>query len=246
MLRAGGVLSRTYRIVVEEAQATVLVRERDDASLLPEVCPDRHINPDGTFCIGLRAGHLVTDSGSAEIWWLKLQVFLTCQETAHETGLWPSFAQLSHGDAAAELQLVAEEEASQLGLLDEYNSAVRFDEGPIAVALRTVDAANKRLRNGRARCVCQHCDKRGRPLLRRECWAKKLKCLPVLEFLRRQAVANFWAWHQSIGTQCCRTMKDCPLQTLKQDSAPLPTAGPCSGRGRCAKVVTSDPAAAGP
>jgi hypothetical protein len=81
---------------------------------------------------------LVEDAKTASEWWGKLLVFLTCQETAHETRTWPDYAQLSHGDEAAEMQLEAEDAARELGLHKAYTDVLRGNEGPIAVMARGI------------------------------------------------------------------------------------------------------------
>jgi hypothetical protein len=140
----------------------------------------------------------------------KLQVFLTCQETAHETRTWPDYAQLSHGDEAAEMQLEAEDVAREMGLNEECKDVLRGNEGAIAVLARRVDLKTMHPRNGRAACMCGRSDKRGRPLLRRHCWKADMKCLPVLERRRQEAVKRFWAMFGD--TPCCGTMDGCPLR----------------------------------
>ena len=208
--RAGGTISREYRLVVEASDLLVSVKEAPDARLLPASCPDRHINSDGGFCLGLRAGYLVDDEKAAGQWWDKVLVFLNCQETASETRTWPNYAQLSHGEEAAELQLTAENLAGQFGILEEYRRAMWDREGSISFVADHVDLGTIRPRNGRARCVCGRVDKRRRPLLRRQCWNAGVNCLPVLERRRREAVEDFWATFK--GRPCCGTMDECPLR----------------------------------
>jgi hypothetical protein len=67
--RAGGSLSRSYRIVLAAQGRNVSVKEAAGVRLLPASCPDRHINPDGAFCLGLHAGYLVEDAKTASEWW---------------------------------------------------------------------------------------------------------------------------------------------------------------------------------
>lgn len=208
--RAGGVFSRPYHLVVAAQGSHVSVKEVTGAQLLPASCPDRHINQDGAFCLGLRADHLVDDATTARQWWEKLSVFLTCQETAHETRAWPEYAQISHGNEAAGIQLEAEDLARELGLYDEYENAILGRGGLIAFVAERVDLQTMHPRNGRATCVCGRTDKRGRPILRRQCWKADLKCLPVLERRRQREVKKFWAAFKDMP--CCGTMDGCPLR----------------------------------
>jgi hypothetical protein len=183
--------------------------------MLPAFCPERHINEDGSFCLGFRAGRKVHDIASAENWWKKLHVFLLCQETAEETGVWPKALQISHGEAG-ELELEAEEVAESLGLLDAYREAVRYNGGMIARYLRRVRAGTYRLFNGRAACVCGRRNRRGVLRLRRQCRKRGDPCLPVMEVRRREAERRFWQRYSS-KVACCGRMRECPL---KGDSAP--------------------------
>lgn len=207
--RAGGEVSRTYHLAVTVNALRGSVREAAEARLLPVSCPDRHINPDGAFCLGWHAEYLVDGATAALEWWRKLMVFLTCQETVHETRSWPEYAQMSHGDAAA-TQLEAEALAKELGLSAEYEIAMRRQEGPIAFEAKRVDLHTMHPRNGRSVCICGRTDKRGRPILRRQCWKVGLKCLPVLERRRQEEVKAFWATFRD--TPCCGTVDGCPLR----------------------------------
>jgi hypothetical protein len=131
-VRSSGRRTRHFSLTVREIATGLVVREKDDLQhLLPRRCPQRHINADGYFCLGLRAGEGIRDAITARQWWEKLQVFLFCQETAHETGEWPSYAELSHGDAG-EYQQRAERLAEQLGAIDQYRQAFLYGTGSIA------------------------------------------------------------------------------------------------------------------
>lgn len=207
--RAGGALSRTYDLSLSVVGSQVIVKEAANARLLPASCPDRHINSDGSFCLGLRADRLADDAEAAHDWWCKLRVFLTCQETAHEARTWPEYAQMSHGNEAAEIQIEAEDLARQFGLVDEFYDAMWRREGLIAFVAQRIEPQTMHPRNGRAACVCGRTDKRGRLLLRRQCWKAKLKCLPVLDRQRRAQVKKFWSGLSK--TPCCGTMDVCPL-----------------------------------
>src|SRR6202051_177019 len=85
-LRSSGRKTRPYHLIVRDVGGQLQVREDGSQSRLPRHCPQRHLNDDGSFCLGLRAGEKIWDPIAAHRWWQQLQVFLTCQETAHETG----------------------------------------------------------------------------------------------------------------------------------------------------------------
>jgi hypothetical protein len=168
------------------------------------------MNSNGTFCLGLDAEQTLAKEGGANAWWGKLHVFLTCQDTAFETRLWPPTIEISHGKAG-ETEIRAENLAEQLGMLDEYQLAVREDEGPVAEAVKRIRKSTGRLINGRAACVCNRRHKTGELRLRRECWKTNETCLPIIEAQRRREERDFW--NALKGKQaCCGTMDDCPLR----------------------------------
>lgn len=206
--RSSGAFTRVFELRVVQVADQIAVFERPVGGTLPACCPERHINPDGSFCIGLRAGDGITGA-SATAWWEKLHVFILCQETAAEAGFWPGEAQLSHGEAA-EIELAAERAADQLGLQSVYREAVAFGSGPIASGLAKINQKTGMLRNGRSACICGRTDRHRRPLLRRECHRCGQGCPVVLEHWRRIKVAEYWRGLR--GQACCGTMRECPLK----------------------------------
>lgn len=209
-LRASETPTRTYSISIEIRNHNVAVREKSARPLLPTYCPQRHLNPDGTFCLGLSAGVALDAPDKRRAWWKKLLVFLTCQDTAAETRTWPTALQFSHGEAGF-TEALAEDEAEKMGLLEEYQSAVRYDNGFIARAVGLLNTSTGRLRNARAFCICGRTNKRGRRKLRRECHAAGDVCLIMLEAKRRAQEEEFWG--SLIGKrECCGTMDYCPLK----------------------------------
>ena len=150
--RSSGAFTRVFELAVVHLAHEVRVFERARGKTLPPFCPERHINEDGSFCLGLRAGERITDK-TALTWWTKLHAFLLCQETAAESGLWPHNAQISHGEAG-EIELLAERAATEIGLRSAYREAVEFDTGLIASGIEKINEATRILRNGRSACIC--------------------------------------------------------------------------------------------
>jgi hypothetical protein len=206
--RRSGAFTRVFELTVVETAGEIAVSERPVGKMLPAFCPDRHINPGGTFCLGLRAGEGISNR-TAPAWWVKLHAFILWQETAAETGLWPSEAQLSHGDGG-EAELAAEIAADQLGLLPAYREAVAFGTGLIASGVAKINKSTGLLRNGRSACICGRSDRHRRVLLRRECHRSGLGCPIVLEHRRRIKVDEYW--RELHGQACCGTMHECPLK----------------------------------
>jgi hypothetical protein len=209
-VRSSNALTRVFQLRTVSFGDEIKVSERSVGSTLPACCPERHINPDGSFCIGLRAGEGITDE-TAPAWWKKLHAFALWQETAAETGFWPSEAQLSHGEAG-EMELAAENAADQLGLRAVYREAVAFDTGFIATGVSRINAKTGMLRNGRSACICGRTDRRGRTLLRRDCHG--LGCPIVFEHRRRAMVDEYWRTLRG-RVACCGTMRECPLNDGK-------------------------------
>ena len=225
-VRASRTFTRLFELKLLHLGSDVSVFEREIGNTLPSCCPERHINPDGSFCIGLRAGEGIA-AETAPAWWDKLHAFALCQETAEETGFWPNEAQLSHG-AAGEVELAAENAADQLGLRAVYREAVAFDTGLIAAGLRKINEKTGALRNGRSACVCGRADRHGRVMLRRDCHRSGLGCPIVFEHRRRAMVDEYWRSLRG-HVACCGTMQECPLRktgdtagsTIAERGAPM-------------------------
>lgn len=208
--RGSGKLTRAYDLLMKVwTDERVTVQEVSKDRLLPISCPQRHINADETFCVGLRADYSVKDTASAEIWWQRLAVFLACQETAEESRKWPPMLQVSHGEAA-DLQLEAEELARKLDLAKAYEMAVAYDEGSIAALSKHVSRITGRLPRPRMLCACGYTDN-GHVKSRQQCAGDNNLCLPVLEYRRRRAEMSFW--REARGRlSCCGAIDDCPLK----------------------------------
>jgi hypothetical protein len=211
-VRRSGAFTRLFELSVMHLAHEVKVYERAAKRKLPVFCAERHINGDGSFCLGLRAGEGITVE-SAPAWWAKLHAFLLCQETATESGLWPTEAELSHGEGG-EIELLAERAANETGLQSSYREAVQFDTGTVASGLARINSATRLLRNGRSACICGRTNRTGKVLLRRDC--HRLGCPIVLEYERRAAVDRFW--RSMRNQQCCGTMRNCPLRARSVDT----------------------------
>lgn len=116
---------RVYRLLLQGVEAAVWVREIGPPKHLPKNCVQRHMNTDGSFCIGLGAPWIVKDEDGAHRWWHWLLGYLRCQDIASVARRWPPNRGLSHGDAA-ELQLQAEELAAAVGVLSQYREHLEY------------------------------------------------------------------------------------------------------------------------
>jgi hypothetical protein len=194
----------------------VEVREAQVGAILPAFCPERHINPGGSFCLGLNAGK-VADIGGAEAWWQFLCRFLELQRVASRTGRWPEAQSLDHGDAG-EHHAAALATARDLGIMSEYEAARAGSASWINTMRVREQGGVFRLLNGRARCPlgCQH--KTGHPRLRRSCsHTDVVASLVYHERERDKKLREFWRSCRSRGAVCCGTMRKCPLGAKRKE-----------------------------
>lgn len=189
------------------------VREEVPGTDLPCRCPERHIQSDQTFCLGLRY-LTVQSAGKAFQWWEQLSQFLRCQSVAELTRVWPVRQAVDHGDAG-QYHVRALELAAEAGLEEEYESARLGDTSWLTdPKLHLFDKKGKPV-NGRAPCPlgCKR-RARGRQVrrLRTDCDKRQLLVdLAYNEHLRRKALDQYWQHVFASNEKCCRTMRGCPL-----------------------------------
>ncbi len=188
---------------------------------LPARCPERHVQFDKTFCLGLR--YLTVRSVSdAENWWTQLYQFILCQIVAERTRVWPPNHALDHGDAGEHHER-ALKLASEAGLEGEY-AAARLGE-PSWITdpkLHLYDRKGDPI-NGRAPCP-RGCLRRARGrvvrTLRTDCDKRALVVqLSHAESKRRVALEEYWQHVIAEGVPCCRTMRDCRLAEREDEAA---------------------------
>lgn len=190
------------------------VSEAEPGLKLPVRCPERHIQEDRTFCLGLH-GLEVGDVESADQWWEQLRQYLRCQSVAERTGVWPPAHALDHGEAG-EYHERALEIAQRLGIEEEY-AAAYLDEASWVTDpdLRLLGRFNRPI-NGRAPCPrgCRTHSRPSRPIVRRKCRDRDLLLeLVICERKRRTHLDAYWTAVRAAGTACCQRMKVCPLRT---------------------------------
>lgn len=190
------------------------VREAKPGADFPAQCPERHIELDGKFCLGLGAGE-VTDADEAIRWWESLRHFLLCQSVARQTKVWPDAYALDHGDAG-EHHAHALDLAGQLGIDQEYARAHADEASWITDRETKLVHRDGRAINARSPCplACTW-RRRGRtvPRLRADCERRdQLIALVRTERARRAAFKKYWQTMRDLGVQCCGTMRDCELR----------------------------------
>lgn len=189
------------------------VREVVPGTDLPRRCPERHIQGDKTFCLGLR--YLTVQSAEkAWQWWVQLYQFLRCQGVAELTQVWPVKQALDHGDAGKHHER-ALALALEAGVEEEYASARLGEPSWLTDPKMHLFDKQGRPINGRAPCP-RGCKRRARGrlvrTLRKACDKRQLLVeLAYTEHLRRKALDQYWQHVFLSGDKCCRSMRGCPL-----------------------------------
>jgi hypothetical protein len=177
------------------------VAEAAPGTLLPRLCPERHVNSNGSFCLGLDPFGCTADQ--VDDFWAKLRSYLLCQQFADARGQWPTGRWLSHGDAAYD-QLAAEAAAERAGLTGRYRKALEFGIGRLAGPLpsKGFGTRSSATKSERRRAI---------------------EDLIGAETRRRAAEAAFAETYVLCGFFCCRTMQFCPIrdrEAAMQNSRP--------------------------
>lgn len=207
-----GIARSSYNLRIWATGTEIQVAERCLGDQLPRSCPERHINNDGTFCVGLDAGSNITGEESAIRWWRYLAEYLQCQEFAAKHRRWPPGKHLSHGNAAR-YQIAAEKFASALGLLQDYRDAVEHKIGWLSGSLPKASKKEHKILNGRARCPRDCKTRKGAPILRRQCReSQNMWGLISNETGRRAEELRFIQSYKRDEFACCGSMNNCPFQ----------------------------------
>lgn len=173
---------------------------------LPEFCPERHINADGSFCLG-RDRTLAGALANPVAWWQRLLQYLREQVSAGQRKRWNPAAGVDHGDAAEIQEKIEVLLATLPAELRQRLGQRGHGLAPLmawAPGIR-IDRTGSDFVNGRKPCIC------GCGQLRRSCgWSAVLARLSVLIGQREAAITRFWAGHA--GRPCCGArMQGCRL-----------------------------------
>lgn len=185
-------------LIIRPGGAFPTVGEALPGTLLPKACPERHIQGDYTFCLGLRRSDVAT-ARAADAWWSDVEQFLNCQAIAQATGLWPPRNALDHGDAGA-FHLRALQVARRLGIEETYWEAY-FDQ-PSWITSTGLNLLGVRGRIGVPRLR--------KPKVRAGRATKILLLeLVIAERRRRREMRRYRQHAKTCGRTCCGTMRDC-------------------------------------
>lgn len=215
-----------YTLRLDQAGARVSAREETPKNL-PTFCPERHINPGGTFCLYFPGATQldVVDEATATVWLEAVYKYLKLQDRARTKRAWPNSAHWAHG-SAAQHQAKAQAAACALG--------PRFSEGLAEglLSIRERQSRSKRIIldlwfgdsmlysiwegtqkviRQKQRCFCDDSgQKTPRRLRRCGAHAKNASALVIAlrDWKKEEAVFNA----QVAGMKCCGTCDDCPLQ----------------------------------
>ena len=206
--RLSGAPGDRFDLVIDTCSPEATVSEAVIGTRLPPTCPERHINYDGSFCLGLRRSP-VTSREQGEAFWQTLRGYLLAQQFAERHGRWPAGRGLSHGIEAADSQIAAEQAAACCGLSPDYAAALDYGVGWLAARLPEIHAVD----------TCDHAlapqpVAENRLGLVQDC----ATCNSIAELLlheraRRAADATFVRMAR-LMRPCCETMPHCPLRSV--------------------------------
>lgn len=193
---------------------------------LPSFCPERHINPDGTFCLyyaGITCLDVVNEV-SASAWLETVYKYLKLQERARVQRRWPNNDVWAHGDAAY-YQLRAQ--AAAVALNDNIASALadrrlqlkrRHSKGrPIldlwidGTYFYSIWELSKKVINQKQRCFCGKSGMRI-PKRLRGCADHAKRASELVLALRDWEQAEELYWKSIQEDSCCGTCVSCPLK----------------------------------
>lgn len=244
VVRPGGA-KHTFQLALSFNADQVSARELPGYAMLPAFCPDRHINGDGSFCLGW--GHdnpsTIVDEAAARRWWATVYQFLTRQVGANARGVFAGAEQArAHGDAAIH-QNKAEQAAERLGTAFAKRAAdgefvVRKDPQPGqhrlelwsgTERLARVSLRSKTLVGGRTTCPCGTAPER-------DVSACDDHAQALATFIQEQHACNvadkkYLDACADAGYACCDTLRTCGLRkSIKRKQAAALTKRKLHGR----------------
>ena len=215
----GGGTEPFYLSLCQEGRR-IVVREQPGQNRLPPACPMRHVNLDGSFCLGWadEDPSMVRDIDGARTWWRVLLIYLGHQRYADACRHWPRGQERAHGNAA-----VYESRAEALAA--RFGSSFLFDLRTGRLRLRRMGDATRLERNGKPvfairdlapevanlRAACP-CETTGRRQVLKSCSNHAATAAGIIRAMqaRDEAEASFYrSFNQHVP--CCGTMVGCPL-----------------------------------
>ncbi|WP_299344072.1 E2 domain-containing protein [uncultured Pseudoxanthomonas sp.] len=242
--RPGG-SKHTFRLALSFVAEHVSVRELPGHTMLPTFCPDRHINGDGSFCLGWGGDNpsTIADEATARRWWAAVYQFLARQAGANARGVFPGTDHgRAHGDAAVH-QAKAEQAAAQLGPAFAERAAdgkfvVRPDPRPGqhrlelwcgTERLARVSTRSKVLVGGRTICPCGETPERDVTACGDH--SQALATFILEHHACKVADKSYLDACAAAGYACCDTLQTCGLrQAIKRKQTAALAKGKSHGR----------------
>lgn len=190
----------------------------------PELCPNRHINLNGWFCLGLVEE---LKDLTIEEWIQNVKAFLDAQYQCEIKGVWPrDVKEWAHGDGAI-YQKIIEQYYEQfkhnlLSVTLDQLTVVEIDSSNenkdkiyhVYIDRELILVGNEdKVFNKRYTCICDnHGIKKHRSIGKcpQDC-AKVIFMVAVNDYLLNKAEKEFWDYFRSANFKCCNTMEKCEL-----------------------------------
>ncbi|GEC95733.1 hypothetical protein ZRA01_18060 [Zoogloea ramigera] len=214
-----------YKLLLKQKGDRVTAQE-ETPQHLPPFCPERHINPDGTFCLYFTGTTClnVIDEESARAWLETVYRYLKLQERVRLKRRWPNNDTWAHGDAAYH-QRQAQAAATaindrMLSALTDGRLQLKFKRSkgrPIldlwidSTHIYSVWELDKRVINQKQRCFCGMSGLKVAKRVRR-CADHAKRASELVLALRDWEDAEELYWRAMQGKSCCGTCDSCPLR----------------------------------
>lgn len=225
VVRPGG-SKHSFELVVVINGDRASAREAPGKGTLPRFCPDRHINGDGSFCLGWGDDDpsVIDDVEDARRWWAAVYQFLLRQVGANSRRVFPGTEHgRAHGEAAKH-QAKAEAAAARLGSEFARKAAlgqfiVRKDARPGRRRLELwlqdkriarVSTRSRVLVGGHTLCPCDATP--SREIAACGSHAQDLATFVLEQHYRAASDRKFLDELAAYGVVCCETLNDCGLR----------------------------------
>ncbi len=215
-----------YCLTVTQYENTLKVKESVPKNL-PAFCPQRHINSDGTFCLGFGSDfpREVSSEDAARVWFETLYKYLQIQARAANLRVWPGNSQWAHGGASTH-QLKAM--VASLKISTEIRTTL--DKGELTVRQRSSNKRkilevlrhgvvifriwdrSKKVINMKKPCFCNSSERR-RPRRIGRCSDHAMQAVSLAFAMRDMELEEQRFWASYAGRSCCGTCDICPLNS---------------------------------
>lgn len=217
--------SYVFALDLTDNGGKISVREDPLGTLLPSFCPDRHINSDGSFCLGWGEDNpaKIHNVDAARQWWSAVVRFLAHQVSANKRRVWPGRENDRAHGVAAQYQAIAEQLSAKFG--PAFVNDFHDDELTVSLERRRRNPRLELYRRGRliARVFINSVS------LKRDrfpCPCNGSPSVPITQCgMHAEALAQFTAalhhWRQeecnflkdlaARGKRCCGTLRECGL-----------------------------------